>query len=393
MSAERSTRIPLCAPRLDGNEARYLAECVESGWVSSAGPFVERLEAALAGLVGVPEAVATSSGTAALHLALCVAGVEAGDEVLVPALSFVAPANAVRYVGALPVFLDAEPTHAQLDPAALARFLEERCVRSRCGLRNRETGRRVAALIAVHVLGHPVDLDAILELARGAGLVLIEDAAEALGAHYRGAPIGSFGDLACFSFNGNKTVTAGGGGMLVAADPEQARRARHLSTQAKRDPVEFVHDAVGFNYRLSNLQAAVGCAQLERIDELLADKRRVARGYARALADVPGIVAFREADWARSSHWLTGVRVVEERFGMPSRGLLAWLDARGIETRPLWQPLHRSPAHAGSSGPPCPVAERLARETLCLPSSCGLAASELEYVAGAIRAASRVLAA
>jgi perosamine synthetase len=334
--------------------------------------------------------VACTNGTSALHLALLVAGVEPEDEVLMPTLTFIAPANAVRYAGAWPVLLDAEPLHWQLDIERVTEFVDQQCERSHGVLRNRSSGRRVRAVLPVHVLGHPVDMDPLLELARRFGLLVIEDATEALGAEYKGRPVGTLGDIGCFSFNGNKVITTGGGGMLVTAREHWAARARYLSTQAKDDPVEFVHGSVGYNYRLTNLQAAMGCAQLERLDAHLAAKRRIAARYAEGLAGISGLTPMPvEAAWAASTFWISAVEVNEGLYGNSSRSLMSALARDGIETRPLWQPLHQGPVHAGREAFPCGVATRLSREGLTLPSSVGLTAAQQERVIASVREGAR----
>jgi perosamine synthetase len=380
--------IPLSVPELRGNEWAYLRECVDTGWVSSAGAFVERFEASVARATGASHAVATTSGTAALHAALLVAGVAAGDEVLVSALTFIAPANAIRYAGAWPVFIDAEPRHGQMDAGAALAFLG-RCVRRDGQLVNPDTGRRVRALLPVHILGHPVDLAPLLDAARELGLCVIEDATESLGARYRERPVGHLGDIACFSFNGNKLVTTGGGGMLVTDDARLAERARYLTTQAKDDAVEYVHGAVGYNYRLTNIQAALGVAQMERLEEFLAAKRRIASAYATGLDGVPGIEPMHEAPWAASAWWMYTVRIDQRHYGMGSRALMASLAARNIQTRPLWQPLHQSPAHADAPRRQCPVAEAWNRDALSLPCSAGLSDADQRRVIAAIRELAR----
>ena len=377
--------VPLSVPEIRGNEWAYVKECLDTGWVSSAGAFVERFEREMARVSGADHAVATASGTAALHVALAVAGVRRDDEVLVSALTFIAPANAIRYLGAWPVFIDAEPAHWQMDGRRVRDFLADGCVLRDGALRNRETGRRIAAILPVHILGHPVDLDPILDLAREHGLPVVEDATESLGATCRGRPVGQLGDVACYSFNGNKLITTGGGGMLVTRHEAWARRARYLTTQAKDDAIEYVHHEVGYNYRLTNLQAAMGVAQLEGLADFLAAKRRIAERYTAALRDVPGLAPMREAEWARSAWWMYTVGVDEAVFGRDSRALMRALDARGIQTRPLWQPLHRSPAHAGSPVASCPVADELNRVALSLPCSVGLPAADQERVIEALR--------
>jgi perosamine synthetase len=380
-------RIPLCVPEIGGNEWLYVKDCLDSGWVSSVGAFVERFEAAFAARLGAGHAVAMMNGTAALHIALLAAGLRPGDEVLVPSFTFIAPANAVRYAGAWPVFVDAEPDTWQMDPARVVDFLERQCDWIGGELRNRATGRRLGALLPVHVLGHPVNMAPIAAVAEKYGLPVIEDAAESLGAQYHGRPVGRLGQIACFSFNGNKLMTTGGGGMLVTDDPALAQRARYLGTTARDEPLEGVHGEIGYNYRLTNLQAAMGCAQLERLDRLLGAKRRIAARYGEALAGLPGIEVMPEADWAESAFWLYSVRVDEEAAPLASRELRARLGLAGVETRCFWQPLHASPAHAGA---PClggAVAERLHREVLSLPCSCGLSVDDQDRVIAAIRSA------
>ena len=378
--------IALCIPEIGGNEWRYVKDCLDTGWVSSVGAYVDRFERSVADCVGAKHAVATVNGTSALHVALRVAGVEPGDEVLVSTLTFIAPANAIRYAGAWPVFIDAEPEFWQMDPQRVADFLEKECAWSDGALRNRATGRRVRALLPVHILGHPVDLDPLLALARKFGLPVIEDATEGLGASYRGERVGRGGDIACFSFNGNKIITTGGGGMIVTGDETWAARAKYLTTQAKDDPVEYEHREIGYNYRLTNIQAAIGCAQMEQLDGFIAAKRRIAAAYRAALAGVPGITPMREAAWAASNAWLFTVRIDPAAFGRSSRELLAALSAEGIQTRPLWQPMHRSAAHAGSPHADGEVADALCAECLSLPCSAGLTEPAQNRVTAAIHA-------
>jgi perosamine synthetase len=364
--------IPLCVPEIGGNEWRYVRECLDTGWVSSAGAFVDRFEREVAERARTAHAVATVNGTSALHIALLLAGVAPDDEVVVSSLTFIAPANAIRYVGAWPVFMDAEPHYLQMDTTALADFLERGCEWHDGVLRNRQTGRRVRAIVPVHILGHPVDMDPVMALAHRFGLKVVEDATESLGATYRDRAVGGIGDLGCFSFNGNKLLTTGGGGMLVTNDPALAARARYLTTQAKDDAIEYVHGEVGFNYRLTNIQAAMGSAQMERIDEFLAAKRRIAHRYTEAFGAVGGLQVMQEAAWASSAWWMYTIQLDETRCGIGSRALIAALEAKRIQSRPLWQPVNRSPAHASAQRAECPVAEMLNRTALSLPCSVGL---------------------
>lgn len=387
--APAAAPIPLCVPALGGNEWAYVRDCLDTGWVSSVGAYVGRFERAVADAVGARHAVATASGTAALHVALLVAGVEPEDEVLVSTLTFVAPANAVRYVGAHPLFVDAEPAFWQMDVGRVEAFLRGACERRAGGLHDRATGRRVRALLPVHILGGAVDLAPLLALAREFGLAVVEDATEGLGGRYRGRALGTFGDAACLSFNGNKLLTTGGGGMLLTDDAALARRARHLTTQAKADEVEFVHDAVGYNYRLTNVAAAIGLAQTERLAHHLAEKRRVAARYAEGLAGVSGVRPMPEAPGTRHAWWMYTVEVDAPAYGRDARGLMRALADSGIQTRPLWQPMHRSPAHAGAASLGGEVADRACAGALSLPCSVGLTPAAQDRVIAAVRAAAR----
>jgi len=322
--------------------------------------------------VGSKYAVAAVNGTAALHIALLVSGVQANDEVLVPSLSFIAPANAIRYVGAWPVFMDAESEHWQMDPQKVTDFLYRECSWTNSKLLNKVSGRQIKAVLPVHILGHPVDMDPIVEVARKYRLVIIEDATESLGAKYKDRMVCRLGDLGCLSFNGNKIITAGGGGMIVTDNESWARKAKYLMTQAKDDPVESLHNEIGYNYRLTNLQAAMGCAQLENLEEYIQAKRNIAAHYDKGFANVPGIMSMSEAKWAFSMFWIYTVLVDKTRYGIDNRSLMRQLDKAGIQTRPLWQPLHRSPAQVGAQSYRCEVADRLNQEAISLPSSVGL---------------------
>jgi len=364
--------ISLCVPEISGNEWVYIKECLDTNYVSSVGPFVDRFENELAKRVGTKYAVATINGTAALHIALLVAGIQPYDEVLVSTLTFIAPANAIRYVGAWPVFIDSEPDFWQMDTQKVQDFLLKECRWTNRELRNKRTGRRVKAILPVHILGHPVDMDPILNLAHKYNLIVIEDATESLGAKYKGREVGHLGDIACFSFNGNKIITTGGGGMIVTDNAEWARKAKYLITQAKDDPIEFIHGAIGYNYRLTNIQAALGCAQLEKLDEYIAKKRYIADVYTESFQDIPGLIPMREAPWALSIFWIYTILINEELYEMNSRKLLRQFEDAKIQTRPLWQPVHLSPAHADNQEYKCEIAERLQREALSLPCSVGL---------------------
>lgn len=372
--------IPLCVPEIRGNEWSYIKECLDTNFVSSVGPFVERFEKELASYVGTKYAVATTSGTAALHVALLVAGIRPDDEVLVSTLTFIAPVNAIRYVGAWPVFVDAEPVYWQMDPQKVQDFVEKNCQWVNGRLLNRSTGRCVRALLPVHILGHPVDMEPLLEVCRKYNLVMIEDATESLGAKYKGLKTGRIGEIACFSFNGNKLITTGGGGMIVTDNEPWARKAKYLTTQAKDDPFEFVHKEIGYNYRLTNIQAALGCAQLEQIEDYIAKKRSIAEEYSRVFQGVPGLTPMSQADWAFSIFWLYTILVDERHFGKDSRTVMRRLTEKKIQVRPLWQPAHRSPAMKDCQPCSCNVADHLNRSAISLPCSVGLTAQQQETV-------------
>lgn len=376
--------IPLCAPTVGNDEARYLQECIDTGWVSSAGPFVDQFEERIAEEIGSSRAVATASGTAALHVALRAAGVGEGDAVLMNTLTFIAPANAVRYLGAQPIFLDAEPEYLQLDPEALRIYLETRCERTEGGVVDKRTGARIRALLVVHVLGHPADVEAIAEIADEYDLAVVEDVAESLGALYDGDPVGSHGDISCFSFNGNKIITAGGGGMVVTDREDWAEDVRYLTTQAKDDPLRYVHENVGYNYRLSNLHAGVGLAQLDRLEDHVEAKRTIARRYTKAFSDLRGVEPMREAPNVRATYWLYTIRIDPDVHEGGWSAFHEALDEREIQTRPIWQPVHLSPAHDGLSGD-CEAAERIHSQLLSLPSSVGLSPTDQDCVVDAIR--------
>ncbi|MEO6054480.1 MAG: LegC family aminotransferase [Chthoniobacterales bacterium] len=381
--------IPLCEPHLAGNEWQYVKECIDTGWVSSVGSYVDRFEKDIARRTGAKHAVAIVNGTSALHIALLICGVRAGDGVLISSMTFIAPANAVRYAGAEPIFVDSESKHWEMDSALIAAFLEKECEVREKETFHCETNRRISAILPVHILGHSVDMDAILELGRRYHLKVIEDATESLGADYKGRPTGTLGDVGCYSFNGNKVITTGGGGMLVTNDANLAARAKHYTTQAKSDPKEYIHDVVGYNYRLTNLQAALGCAQLEQLDSFIEKKRAIAAKYRKALSGLPGISWQQEAEWAHSIDWLFTITVDEKVFGMSARELRELLSARKIQTRCLWQPMHLSPAHSHSTMLGGAVADRLFETALSLPSSVSLSSDQQQAVIEAIKHAAK----
>lgn len=361
--------LPLHEPRFAGREWEYVKECLDTGWVSSVGSYVDRFEHLLAERCGVARAVAVVNGTAGLHVALTLAGVEPGDEVLMPALTFVATANAAAHAGAVPHFVDSERQSLGLCPHRLAAHLERIAIPGPRGPLNRATGRRLAALVPVHIFGHVVDMDGLGAVAARWSLPVIEDATEALGSLYKGRPAGSLSRLAVLSFNGNKIITTGGGGALLTDDAALADRARHLTTTAKRPhPWAFEHDAVAWNYRLPNLNAALGCAQLEQLDRFLSVKRALAARYREHLAGLPGVEVIADPPGRLGNHWLAALLVPD---ATARDALLAACHAEGLLARPAWGLMHRQPMYRDHPRADLFVAEELEARLVCLPSGVG----------------------
>lgn len=364
--------IHLHAPAFEGKEWDYVRECLDTGWVSSVGRFVDEFERRLAEYTGVAHAVAVVNGTSALHVSLILAGVQRGDEVLVPALTFVAAANAVAYVGAMPHFVDSEENTLGVDPEKLLDYLKEIVTLKNGEAVNRFTGRRIKAVVPVHTFGHPVDMDPLLEVAARFGLSVVEDAAESLGSLYKDRHTGSFGQIGVLSFNGNKIVTTGGGGAILTNDREIARRAKHLTTTAKQShPWAFFHNETGFNYRMPNINAALGCAQLEQLDVFIERKRRLAGRYAEAFARVKGVKVFQEQPFARSNYWLNAL-ILEPNYAQSRDAILQATHERGIMTRPAWTLMPKLPMYQHCPRMDLRVAEALEARIVNLPSSADL---------------------
>jgi perosamine synthetase len=359
----------LHTPSFEGNEWAYVKECIDTAWVSSAGTYVDRFEEELAEITGVERAVAVVNGTAALHIALQLAGVGPGDEVLVPALTFVATANAVTYCQAVPHFVDSSRQTLGVDAKRLASYLETVADRSGGETVNRLTGRPLRAVIAMHAFGHPVDLDSLAAVCEDYDLVLIEDAAEALGSLYKGRHVGAWGRLSTLSFNGNKTITTGGGGAILTEDPDLADRAKHLTTTAKvPHQWAYVHDQVGYNYRLPNINAALGCAQLERLPSFLQRKRRLASRYRKEFAAVADVTFADEPSFARSNFWLNAI-LLRPEFVSERDTLLARTHEAGLFTRPAWRIMSTLPMYTECPRMDLREARRIERSLINLPSS------------------------
>jgi len=364
--------IALHEPEFGGREWECVKDCIDTGWVSSVGAYVDRFERDLAAFTGAAHAVATSNGTSALHICLLLAGVRAGDEVLLPTLTFIATANAVSYANATPHFVDSEPDSLGVDAAALDRHLDQIGELRDGACVNRHTGRVIRALVVMHVFGHPADLDALAAVARRWNLALVEDAAESLGSSRAGRHTGTTGLVAALSFNGNKVVTTGGGGAVLTNDAALARRAKHLTTTARvQHRWNFIHDEVGYNYRLPNLNAALGCAQLERLPSMLARKRSLAARYMAAFEGVSGVRFLVEPAGTRSNYWLNAI-VLGAEARVRRDELLGTLNDAGYMARPIWTLMHRLPMYAQCPRADLPVAEDLEARVVNLPSSAKL---------------------
>ena len=330
--------VPLHEPTFNEKELEYVTDCVKTGWVSSVGAYVTRFEEDLAKFVGVKRAVAVVNGTAALHIALKVAGVEANDEVLMPSLTFIATANAVTYCQAIPHFIDVHEETLGMDPFKLDVYLAELSEVRNGELFNKRTNRRIKAVVPMHTFGHAVHLDELVALAEKYHLVLVEDAAESLGTYYKGKHTGSFGKVNAMSFNGNKIITTGGGGAILTDNEALADYAKHLTTTAKvPHKWEYVHDEIGYNYRMPNINAALGCAQLEKMPEFLAQKKALVEKYARLLAGLQGVRLFKEPTHSESNYWLQTM-ILDQTLNRNE--MLAFLNENGVMSRPIWQPMH-----------------------------------------------------
>jgi dTDP-4-amino-4,6-dideoxygalactose transaminase len=370
-------RVYLSAPHMSGTEERLVADAFASNWIAPLGPHVDAFEREFAAAVGTPHAVALSSGTAALHLALQLVGVGPGDEVLVSTMTFAASANPITYVGARPVFVDSERVSWNMDPALLEEAVEQRV----------RAGRPPRAVVLVHLYGQSADVEPIAACCRRHGIPLVEDAAEALGATYRGQAPGTFGEAGIFSFNGNKIITTSGGGMLVARSGDLAVHARKLATQARDAAPHYEHSEIGYNYRLSNVLAAIGRGQLAVLGDRVAARRRNFDFYARHLGGLPGVELQPEAPWGTHSRWLTCLTLDPAAFGADRERVRLALEAENIEARPLWKPMHLQPVFAGLSCHGGAVAQDLFERGLCLPSGSALSEGDLGRVVRAVRRA------
>lgn len=359
--------VPLHEPTFDEKELDYVTDCVKSGWVSSVGKYVSQFEEDLAKYTGVKRAVAVVNGTAALHIALKVAGVQPNDEVLMPALTFVATANAISYLNAVPHFVDISRVSLGLDPMKLDTYLERIAVKQNGELINRETGRVIRAVVPMHTFGHPVELDELQIICDKYGLTLVEDAAESLGSYYKGKHTGGFGHVNAISFNGNKIATTGGGGAILTNDDTLADYAKHITTTAKvPHRWEYVHDEIAFNYRMPNINAALGCAQLEKVPTFIKQKRDLTHFYSELLDEIDGVQLFKEPEYAQSNYWLQTL-IIDESQNRDE--LLKYLNENGIMSRPIWQPMHYLKQFSDCPRDDLSVIEHLDKRIINVPST------------------------
>ena len=359
--------VPLHEPTFNEKELEYVTDCIQTGWVSSVGAYVTRFEEDLAKFVGVKRAVAVVNGTAALHIALKVAGVEADDEVLMPSLTFIATANAVSYCGAIPHFIDVHEETLGVDPYKLDTYLTEISELRNGELFNKETNRRIKALVPMHTFGHAVHLDELVTLVEKYHLVLVEDAAESLGTYYKGKQTGSFGKVSAISFNGNKIMTTGGGGAILTDDEALADYAKHITTTAKvPHRWEFEHDEVAFNYRLPNINAALGCAQLEKMPEFIEQKRALTAFYEELVAPLEGVTLFKEPANSFSNYWLQTL-ILDDT--LVRDDILAFLNNHGVMSRPIWTPLHKLKPYRDCPRADLSTIERLNKKIINIPST------------------------
>jgi len=380
--------IPLSVPYLRGNELKYLSECIKTNWVSSAGRFVCDLEAAVCRVVGAKSSVACVNGTSGLHIALYICGVNRGDEVIVPTLTFIAPVNAVRYLGAEPVFMDCDD-HMNIDCLKLRDFCAKECEMTRHGLRNKKTKRIIKAVVPVHVFGNPCDMEEVMRIARSYRLKVVEDATESLGSYYtagdyRNRFTGAIADVGVYSFNGNKIITAGAGGMIVTNDRRLAEKARYLTNQAKDDPVRYIHNEIGYNFRLSNLEAAVGLAQLEQLNGFIKIKKRNYETYKKMFGDAHGLRILGVPDGTAPTYWFYSL-ILEKRGSGPGKDrLIDHLQANGIQARPVWYLNHLQKPYRRCQAYKVEKAVWFWRRTVNLPCSVNLEKKEINKVVSVI---------
>lgn len=372
--------IPLLYTELRGSDLKYVRAAAESGIAGPEGEFVGLFEQQMRKITGKKYAIAVTSETAAIQVSLLSSGVQRNDEILVSNMTPIATANAIRMAQCWPCFIDSELAFAQMDPEKLQFFIETNCSAKKGRLINHKTGRYISALVVVHLLGHPADMAAIADIAQQYDLILIENASQAIGAKYNARDVGGLGHIGCFGFSSGNLVDCGGGGMIVTDNSMFADPARYLVDQACDDPIEHRHGMIGYEYRLNNLQSAVGCSQVERMDNTLAAKRNIAAHYSKTFVDVPGLTPIEEPGYAFSNFWLYTMLVDPKEFGMSSRDLYVHLRQERVESAHLWEPMHQSYVYSKGTHTPCEVSEQLFEQAICLPSSTVMTSREQQHV-------------
>jgi len=372
--------IALSEPNLSGNEWKYIKECLDTNWVSSVGKFVNQFESVVAEYCGAGYAVATSNGTTALHLSLLIAGAKPGDLIIAPNITFVASINAIKYVQADPVLIDITPDTWQMNLDLVEEFLRKECSSAKNTYVHKATGRVVRGIMPVHVLGNLCDMDRLMKLASEFNLFVVEDATESLGSSFKGKAAGTFGAMGCLSFNGNKIITTGGGGMIITNDEQLAKKAKHLTTQAKADPNEYYHDEVGYNYRLVNILAAMGVAQMEQLPGFIERKKEIASFYNRELGKIPAFTPQKISAGVESNHWLYTAKVKQQP------ALRKFLRDNDVDARPFWVPMNQLPAYKDAIYfHKTNTSQQVYEECLSLPCSTHITEDDLSKVASLVR--------
>ena len=387
--------IPLSIPKISGNEWQYVKECLDTEWVSSAGKYVDLFEEKIAEYIGSKYAIACVNGTAAIQVSLNLAGINPGDEVIVPTLTFIAPINAVVYNSATPIFMDAD-NYYNIDSEKTIEFIENETVFKNGFTYNKTTDKKISAIIPVHVWGNAAKLDELVPLCEERGITVVEDASESLGTvytegRYSGKHTNTIGILGCLSFNGNKIITTGGGGMILTDDNKLAEKARYLITQAKNDPVRYIHHEIGYNFRLSNIQAALGMAQVEQLQGFLKRKKDIHRQYADAIEEIEGLSLAGVPDYAENNHWLNLLQIDREIYGSGRERLMSRLEKNGIQTRPVWALNHKQRPYKDYQIYKIERAGELVERSLCLPSSTNLNHAEIDILINHLSSTTKIV--
>ena len=379
------SRIPLSVPSISGNEMKYLKECIDSEWVSSAGSFVGQFESKISDYTGSRYAIAVVNGTSALHLSLMISGVGHNDEVIIPTVTFIAPVNAITYCGASPIFMDSDEFF-NIDVEKTIEFLTNETITKKGYTYNKTTNKRIAAIVPVHVWGNAVDIEQLVGICKEKNIEIIEDASESLGTRYNskkleGKHTGTIGSFGCISFNGNKIITTGGGGMILTNKQKFAEKAIYLSTQAKDDPKRYIHNNVGYNYRITNIQAALGVGQLEQLEKFINLKKAIRQSYLSHFKDISGITLSPSPNYANNNYWLNVIHINEEKYGRSINDLNEKFEANNIEVRPVWMLNHLQKPFKHYQSYNIENAIKQIKNSLCIPSSTKLSNEDIEKIA------------